>query len=196
MSAHRTVATLVRCALAASGLLLPALAPRALQAQAGSGTLAATTEILLPGVTGTGDQLLRFGQVTAGQTVNVPPGPAAADASVSSAGWHFGNIRKGRVVSLALTLPSKLSLGSSSIPINWNNANYALICAYGASGICDMSASYNPGAQPNVTFTISNAASGTMFDVRFYAGAKITVPSGLPPGTYTAVVTAAFAYVN
>lgn len=196
MSAHRTAATLVRCALAASGLAFSALAPRALQGQALGGSLAANTEILLPGVTGTGDQLLKFGQVTAGQTVDVPPGQASSGAAVSSAGWHFGNIRKGRVVSLSLTLPSKLSLGASSIPINWNNANYALICAYGGSGICDMSASYNPGAQPNVNFTISNAASGTMFDVRFYAGAKITVPAGLPPGTYTAVVTAVFAYVT
>jgi hypothetical protein len=193
MTAHRITATLARCAVLAFLLGTPA---GDLHAQAGGGAIGASTEILPPPVTGTGMQELRFGQVTLGQTVDVPPAPAASGAQTSSAGWHFGNIRKGRWVSLALSLPAALTRGGSSIPIDWNNANYGLICVSGGSGVCAMTGAFNPGAWPSMFFQLSNSLPGNNFDVRLYVGSRIQVPAQVPPGVYTATVTAIFAYVN
>ena len=127
-------------------------------------------------------QELKFGQVNLGQTVDVPPGPAASGSSTSSAGWLFGNIRKGRWVSLALTLPATLNRAGHSIPVNWNNAGYGLLCVANNSGVCALSGSFNP--------------QGNNFEVRLFVGSKIQVPAQIPPGVYTATVTAVFAYVN
>lgn len=195
---HRTAATTARCKIVVFGLwiLIALLASADLQAQAVGGTVNVGTEILPPAVTGTGMQELKFGQVSLGQSVDVPPGPAGTGAQTSSAGWHFGNIRKGRWVSLTLTLPSTLKRGTSSIPVNWNNANYGLLCVSGNSGVCALTGSFNPGAWSSLNFQLSNALPGNNFDVRLYAGAKIQVPAQIPPGVYTATVTAVFAYVN
>jgi spore coat protein U-like protein len=194
MSAHRITATLVRCALVIT--LATAAAPGTLLAQAGGGAVPTSAEILPPPVTGTGMQQLDFGEVTLGQAVDVPPGPAGTGASTSSAGWHFGNIRKGRWVSLTLTLPATLRRGTYSIPLNWNNADYGLLCVSGSSGVCAMTGSFNPGSWPSLQFQISSSLPGTNFDVRLYVGARIQVPAQLPPGVYAATVTAVFAYVN
>ncbi len=179
----------------ALALLLP-FVPARLHAQAGGGTVNTTAELLPPPVTGTGMQELKFGSVRPGDVVDVPPGPAAPGAPVSSAGWHFGNIRKGHWVALDLTLPPTLTRGAYSIPIDWNNAGYGLLCVAGSSGVCQITGSFNPGAMPFLYFQLSNALAGTNFDVRLFAGAKITVPAALPPGVYSGTVVAYFAYVT
>ena len=162
----------------------------------GGGTVNTTAEVLPPPVTGTGLQELKFGSVRPGDMVDVPPGPAAPGAPTSSAGWHFGNIRKGHWVALGLTLPPSLVRGTYSIPVDWNNADYGLLCVAGKSGVCQINGSFNPGATPALFFQLSNSMAGNNFDVRLFAGAKITVPAALPPGVYSATVVAYFAYVT
>jgi hypothetical protein len=141
-------------------------------------------------------QELKFGSVRPGDVVDVPPGPAAPGAPTSSAGWHFGNIRKGRWVALALTLPPTLTRGTYAIPIDWNNADYGRLCVAGSSGVCQIDGSFNPGALPFLFFRLPNSMPGNNFDVRLFAGARLTVPAALPPGVYTATVVAVFAYVT
>ena len=198
MIAHRAAATLARCAIVVFllALLWVPLTPGDLHAQGAGGAVSASTEILPPAVTGTGMQELKFGQVNLGQTVDVPPGPAASGSSTSSAGWLFGNIRKGRWVSLALTLPATLNRAGHSIPVNWNNAGYGLLCVANNSGVCALSGSFNPGAWPSLFFQLANNLQGNNFEVRLFVGSKIQVPAQIPPGVYTATVTAVFAYVN
>ena len=185
MIAHRAAATPARCAIVVflMTLLWPPLAPGDLHAQGAGGAIS-------------GMQELKFGQVNLGQTVDVPPGPAASGSSTSSAGWLFGNIRKGRWVSLALTLPATLNRAGHSIPVNWNNAGYGLLCVANNSGVCALSGSFNPGAWPSLFFQLANNLQGNNFEVRLFVGSKIQVPAQIPPGVYTATVTAVFAYVN
>jgi hypothetical protein len=49
---------------------------------------------------------------------------------------------------------------------------------------------------PFLYFQLSNSLAGNNFDVRLFAGAKITVPAALPPGVYSGTVVAVFAYVT
>jgi hypothetical protein len=192
MSAHRALATLARCALLVG---LSAGAPGgSLFAQSAVGTVQASTEILLPPVTGTGLQDLSFGDVMPGASVNVPPLLAAPGALTSSAGWHFGNIHKNRWGTIRLTLPATLVRGTRSIPINWNNANYGLVCVRGPSGVCQVNLAFNPGTHPDISFYMPPSMPGGIFEVHLFVGASITVPAILPPGVYTARVTASFAY--
>ncbi len=177
-------------------LLLAALPPNSGHAQSAGGAVGASSEILLPPVTGTGSQDLRFGQVRLGETVDVPPGPAGPGAPTSSAGWLFGNIRKGRWVSLDLTLPAELRRGGYAIPVNWNNPGYGLLCVAGSTGVCALTGSFNPGAWSSLYFQLSNTLPGNNFEVRLFVGGRIQVPESIPPGVYSAQVTAVFAYVT
>ena len=196
MITHRTAATQSRHAIVVFALALLPLVPGALHAQAQGGSAVATAEILPPAVTGTGFQELKFGTVAPGDAVDVPPAPAGTGATTSAAGWHFGNIRKGRWVSLNLVLPPALTRGLSVIPVDWNNANYARICVSGSSGVCNIDGTFNPGAQPSIFFRLNNSLPGNNFDVRLFVGARLTVPANPPPGRYTATVVATFAYVT
>jgi len=201
MTARRTRAdrTRIRHAIVVfvlAALILLFATPRALLAQAKGGTVNATAEVLPPPVTGTGIQELRFGSARPGDAVDVPPGPAAPGAATSSAGWHFGNIRKGRWVSLALTLPPTLQRGAYAIPVDWDNADYGRICVARASGACALDGAFNPGASPSLNFYLSPTLPGNNFDVSLYTGARVTVPAVIPPGVYSATVVATFAYVT
>ena len=99
-------------------------------------------------------------------------------------------------MALDLTLPTHLTRGAYAIPIDWNNANYGLLCVSGKSGVCQINGSFNPGSWPSLYFQLANSLQGNNFDVRLYAGARVTIPANLPPGVYSASVTAVFAYVN
>jgi len=198
MTTHRTRATQGRSAIVVFALstLLPLLAPAAVRAQARSGTVNTTAQVLPSPVTGSGIQELDFGSARPGDAVDVPPGAAVAGAATSSAGWRFTGVRKGHVVALDLTLPPFLTLGADAVPIDWDNAGYGTICVAKSSGTCLVSASFNPGTAPSQSVNLSNSMSGNNFDLWLYAGARITVPSPIPRGVYTAVVVAVFSYVS
>ncbi len=198
MTAHRSKATQGRSAIVvfALSVLLPLLAPGALQAQVGSGTFITTAQVLPPPVTGSGVQELKFGSARPGDVVDVPPGAAATGAPTSSAGWRFTGVRKGHVVVVDLTLPSFLAMGAHTIPVDWDNAGYATACVANSSGTCLLGATFNPGAAPSQSLTLGNSMPGNNFDLWLYAGARLTVPLVTPPGVYTAVVVAVFTYVS
>jgi hypothetical protein len=195
MIAPRTSATPARGAIVVFTLLLALAAPEAATAQVASGAPVATAQILPPPVTGNGVQGLEFGTVALGETVDVPPGAAAPGATVASAGWMFTDIRKGRTISLTLALPPALQRGAHSMPVSWNNPGYGSVCLSNGGG-CLWSASFNPGATPTQSWWLANNLSGNNFDLTVYVGARLVVPAGLPPGLYTASVTATFAYVS
>ena len=199
MTAHRTPATTGRCAKIVVFLLALAAfpAPRPLTAQGRGATVVASASVLSPPVTGSGIQELKFGSVRPGDVVDVPPGPAAGGATTSSAGWLFGNVRKGHLVRIDLTLPTQLARGSDSAPIDWSNAGYGTLCvARSGGGACQISSSFNPGANPSQSLALANNMSGNNFDVILYAGARMTIPLAISPGVYTASVTATFTYLN
>lgn len=161
-------------------------------AQNPTGTVTARAAITLPPVTGSGIQNMDFGVLSVGAVGNVTPGPAAG--GVSSAGWLFSGIRKGRPVVLTFTLPPALLNGANSLPVNWNNPGYGTLCAARAGGSCDFNATFNPASNGAVyTFTVPNGTPGNNYDVTVYAGATTTVPP-VPPGVYTASVTLTLAY--
>ena len=179
-------AALPAALLAVIGLTMPAAA------QNPTGTVTARAAITLPPVTGAGIQNMDFGVLTVGAVGNVAPGPAAG--GVSSAGWLFSGIRKGRPVILTFTLPPTLLNGPNSLPINWNNPGYGTLCAARAGGPCDFNDAFNPASNGAVyTFTIPNGTAGNNYDVTVYAGATTTVPP-VPPGVYTGAVTLTLAY--
>jgi len=199
MTAHRANATLGRASKIVVFLLALAAfsAPRPLDAQGRGGTVLASTTLLPPPVTGTGLQELKFGSVRPGDVVDVPPGPAAGGATTSAAGWLFGNIRKGHLVRIDLTLPPELARGGDSAPIDWSNAGYGTLCVAKSGGTaCQVSSSFNPGADPSQSLSLAKSLSGNNFDVILYAGARMTIPPAITPGLYTASVTAVFTYLN
>ncbi|GMV04476.1 MAG: hypothetical protein AMXMBFR53_07560 [Gemmatimonadota bacterium] len=198
MNAPRITATLVRGAKIVVFCLaaLAPLAPGSLQAQVAGGAPVVSAEILPPALSGAGSQPLEFGQVSLGQTVDVPPGAAGVGALTSSAGWRFGNIRKGRLLVVSLDLPGALQRGADAIPVDWDNANYASACLSRNGGACVWTSSYNPGATPWRLFFVPNGLPGNNFDLDLYVGARLVVPPGLPPGRYTATVTATIVHIG
>jgi hypothetical protein len=182
----KTLVAALSAALLGIGVAAPA------HAQSASGTVTASATLALPPVTGAGIQNLDFGSLTVGASADVPPGPAGG--GTSSAGWRFSGVHKNRPIGLTFALPTELTSGASTLPVDWDNAGYGTACVANGGG-CLVSSSFNPAANGGShTLSIPNNTPGNNFDVTVYAGARTTVPS-VPPGVYSAPVTLTMAYL-
>ncbi len=173
-------------------LALGWFSPAAAQNASGVATTIASVTVDTPPFTGSGVRGLDFGTLLPGVTSDIPPGP-----TTPSAHWQFLNVKKNRNVQASFVLPTVLALGSATIPINWNNAGYATLCLLDDNGVCVDQFFFNPAANGGVyTFSTPKKSGGPSYEVDVYLGAKATATAGLPPGTYTALVTLTLTRLN
>jgi hypothetical protein len=149
---------------------------------------------------------LYFGTVGRGQVVDVPAQPPYS-AGTWSAGVRFSNLRKTVQYGIALTLPTALVKGSTSLPVSFSGTRYGWLCVWNATtstaGSCDaQQTAFNPASYTAAgTYLLldlpNNTPQNNVFAADVYVGGRLTIPDQpLSPGTYSAPVTVTISVLN
>jgi hypothetical protein len=149
---------------------------------------------------------LYFGSVGAGMVVSVPAQPPYT-AGTWSAAARFGNLSKTVAYGVVLTLPAQLTSGSgASMPVTWSGTQYGWLCVWnfntGTPGVCAVQqqafspAAHTAAGTPLLIDLPNNTPQNQVFTADVYVGGQLTVPSGAPPGLYSAPLNITVARIN